>query len=733
VTQNLRSDAVDKVQVFDKKSDQATFTGIDDGEKIKTINLELKEDAKKGYFGKVEVGSDFDRFRKGRAMINAFKGKQKIAAFVTNDNSRFESLNWEERSQFGEDLNRTTEVQDDGSTWTTSSGDYFSNGQGFPNQTTGGLLFSKKWAQDKQNFNGTYQFNQLNVTGGRTGFEKTILPQGDTSFTNSYTTNFDNQAHRSRAKLVHEWTIDSSSSLKATINGSYNKNQSFEANQNNTINEGNRKLNEASRTLSNDESKTTVAANVFYRKRFKKKGRTISLSVDVEKTDIKSDGFLKANNIFYTINQPAFVLPTDQNKTNVEDRLSYKAKAVYTEPLGKDYFLESNVLYSRGNNEANRTTLEKLPGGVKYENRIDTLSNFFSFNTRNVQGGASIKYNGKKFQWSLGTDLGSVRFAQDDRLRNFTRSLSFTNFLPRASVKFIRNKQSSVNLTYNGSTQNPTLNNVQPIINNIDPLNITVGNPDLQQEFRHNFNVNFNDYKVLKNRSIWLGGGLTLTDNAIANASFIDSSGKRINKAVNVDGNFSMWMWSNYGFDLFEGINFGFTFSPNINRNVNFINGKRNTTTNYQWRFGIQTSYWGDKIYNFWINIEPAYNIASSTINPTDVKYWSLNSYPNFGLKFKKLKLYLDLEGEMRWFQKAGAFAIGRDVYQLNASIKKTFLKKEELELKLYINDVFNQAQGVDRSISSNFISEDVSQVIQRFFMFSLTWNFNHSNAQAAK
>jgi hypothetical protein len=132
VTQNLRADAIDKVQSFDKKSDQAAFTGIDDGQKTKTINLVLKEDKKNGYFGKLEAGSDADRYRYGKAMVNSFKGKKKAAAYITTDNTKFEALNWEERRNYGEDFNSTSEISDDGSMMIWSGGDNFSNGQGFP-------------------------------------------------------------------------------------------------------------------------------------------------------------------------------------------------------------------------------------------------------------------------------------------------------------------------------------------------------------------------------------------------------------------------------------------------------------------------------------------------------------------------------------------------------------------------------------------------------------------------
>ncbi|MFN9998865.1 MAG: hypothetical protein ACK52X_04500, partial [bacterium] len=159
VTQNLRADAIDKVQSFDKKSDQAAFTGIDDGQKTKTINLVLKEDKKNGYFGKLEAGSDADRYRYGKAMVNSFKGKKKAAAYITTDNTKFEALNWEERRNYGEDFNSTSEISDDGSMMIWSGGDNFSNGQGFPTSVTGGLHFSNKWNKDKHNSINTYQFN----------------------------------------------------------------------------------------------------------------------------------------------------------------------------------------------------------------------------------------------------------------------------------------------------------------------------------------------------------------------------------------------------------------------------------------------------------------------------------------------------------------------------------------------------------------------------------------------
>ena len=126
VTKSLRADAVDKVQVFDKKSDQATFTGIEDGQKNKTINLQLKEDKKNGYFGKAEIGSNFGQFGNAKLMANAFKGKKKLAGFVTSDNTRFEALNWDESRNYSDGGNMITDIGEDGgvSTYFNGGGDY---------------------------------------------------------------------------------------------------------------------------------------------------------------------------------------------------------------------------------------------------------------------------------------------------------------------------------------------------------------------------------------------------------------------------------------------------------------------------------------------------------------------------------------------------------------------------------------------------------------------------------
>lgn len=723
VTQNLRADAVDKVQVFDKKSDQAVFTGIDDGQTAKTINLQLKEDAKKGYFGKMEVGSDFNRYKYGKGMLNAFKGKRKIAAYITNDNTRFESLNWTERNNYSSG-NDNMQVLDDGGIAIYSTGDEFSYGQGLPNSTTGGLLFSNKWNQDKHNINNAYQYNNLNVKGRTQTTTQTILP--DTTFINTQDQHFVSDRKRNRINSKYDLRIDSTSTLKMSLTGSIVTNRNANSFLGKAISEEGQIINQSDRTTTNDGEDRNMLGSLQWQKRLRKKGRTLSFSGDFSVMDKTNDGFLFAKNDFYDKNGTLVRRDNlDQFKTNKEALSGINGKLAYTEPLWKNTFMELNYRFAFNRNDAERNTLERTAPGGKYENVIDTLSNHFIYNSNNHTGGFTIRLNEKKFSLYGGASLGAVRFNLDDINKGNNRNISFTNFLPTAGITFNPKKQRRMNLNYNGTTRNPTLQQIQPFVDNIDPLNITIGNPNLKQEFRHNFNFSYSDYKVLKSKNFYLSGNFSTTTNAITNANFIDSIGRRVNQAINVNGNYNGYLWSRYGFDIIPSYNLSFGFSPNINRFVNRVNGLENVSTNNSYGFEVGLSHWTDKKLSFYLSFESRYNQSKSSIRPEAVtKYWSYSSYSTMTLKLPA-KFLLEATGQLSMYQKTSLFANNSNVYLVNSLLKKTFGKSDKLEMKLNINDIFNQNQNIRRNISTNFITETIQQNIQRFWMFTIAYNFS--------
>lgn len=731
VTQNLRADAVKKVQVFDKKSEQAAFTGIDDGQKTKTINLELKDDKKKGFFGKVEAGTDFNKYRFGKGLINAFKAKRKIAAYLTNDNTSYQTLNWSEKRNYSADLNSTTEISDDGGIWINNSGDDFTNGKGFPNATTAGILFNNKWNKDKNNLNTSYQFNDLKVNGSTSSINQNIL--ADSSFTSSNNQNFNSHKQRNRLYGTHEWTFDSSNTLKLKADGSFLKSINSSIYKSSSINNKNILLNTNDQQNSSNDQTNSYLTELVWKKRLKKKGRTISLTSNINLTNKESDGFLLSDVDLFNSNGSVLKnILTDQKKTVDERLFKWETKTVYTEPLWKNTFLELNYRNSFNRNDAERITLEKASNDPKYSVKIDSLSNHFLFKTTDNQAGATFRMTLKKFNFSVGSGLGRTNYSVKIIDSTVSRRIGFTNFLPSANFRYSPKKQTGWNIRYNGSTANPTLQQINPIIDNIDPLNITIGNENLKQSFRHNFSLGFNQYKVFKDRGIWASVNFTVIENAITNSNNIDASGRRINQAINVNGNFNGNMWSSYNFKIAPSMNLGFNLNPTVSRYINYVNGVRNINNNNNIGFGLNMGYWADKWVNFWVNVSAAKNYSRSSINKNiTTRYWSFNSNPNFNLKLPK-KFYVEMEGEINIYEHTNVFNAGGNSYLLSGSVKKAFLKDEKLELKLYVNDIFNGNRGINRNISSNFISETRADVIQRYFLLSVIYNFS-KNGKPAK
>lgn len=724
VTKNLRADAIDKVQVFDKKSDQAVFTGIDDGQKQKTINLQLKEDKKKGFFGKAEAGTDFDKYRNGKLLANAFKGKRKIAGYLTTDNTKFETLSWDENRNYAGDPNTTTTVSDDGGISVNWSGDEFSYGTGLPNSTTGGLLYSNKWNQDKHALNNAFQYNKLDVTGKTSSITENILP--DTSFTNTINQTQANSRTRNRINSIYDWTIDSSSSLKVTFKASETKSANNKNYLGQSISSDNKIINETDRTTTNTGENKNIFTSLIWRKKFKKKGRTISLNTDLTYTDKSDDGYLLAKNSYY--NKTGLLIKydnIDQRKENKQNGSSINANASYTEPLWKNTFLILNYRLNLNRNDAENNTFNKSNNG-KYDNMSDSLSNHFIFNTTGHTGGINFRYNEKKYNFAIGTGLGTVNYHMNDIRKVQERDVRFTNFQPAITFNFTPKQQRRFNFSYNGNTQNPTLNQIQPLIDNIDPLNVVVGNPNIKQAFIHNLSLRGSDYRVLKSRNIYFNVNYSSTDNAISSNSFIDSLGRRITQSINVSGNYNFRGGIGYGFEIIPSLNVSVDIGPRINNNVNYVNGVRNETKSKATSIGFNSGYWSDKWINFWINFSANYNQSISSIRPdVNTHYWSYNSYSEVQFKLKKQKLFWNINTEFNLYQKTEAFANQSNVYIVNSNIRKVLTKDDKWEAKLTVNDIFNQNQGINRNISSNFISETKNQTIQRYFLLALIYNFS--------
>jgi hypothetical protein len=287
-------------------------------------------------------------------------------------------------------------------------------------------------------------------------------------------------------------------------------------------------------------------------------------------------------------------------------------------------------------------------------------------------------------------------------------------------------------LRYNGNTSQPSIQQIQPIRTNDDPLNINIGNPNLKPQFSNYINLNFFNYKVLTETDIYASINYQFTQNALSSSSNVDSSGKRTYQSVNLNGNRSLSGYLGYGFKWKKaGLNVRSNGNWGNSRNASIVNNRMNVTNSSYYTLGSGLYKSKEKKYEIGIQASATYTNSKSSVQ-TGIKtnYWTFNVQPNFDVFLpKKFQVHSDIDANFR--QKTSGFDFNTNVVLWNAWIGKKFLKGDALLIKVAGNDLLNQNLGFSRSVNSNFISQNTYTTIQRFFMFSVAWSFNKAGTPA--
>ncbi|MFI5193680.1 MAG: outer membrane beta-barrel protein [Chitinophagales bacterium] len=737
VTQNLRADMVDKVQVFDKKSDQAAFTGIDDGEKNKTINLQLKEDKKNGYFGKVEAGAGTNGYYNNQVMFNLFKKKLKFSGYGILSDVGTIGLNWQDNNSYGQNIASSLDYdetmgyftysgsRDDLDSW---SGQY--NGQGRPIVKTGGLHFNNKWNQDKQSVNLNYKILDLDVTGQNASRSQYILP--DTLYYTNNSESFHNHILRNKASGVFEMTLDSSSTLKINVDASKDHKTSqssftseYLAKDSSLVNRNKRQVN----TVGDPEKLNT---NLLWRKKFRKKGRTLSFNFKEEYQTDNSSGYLNSDTKFANDSlHPEQLI--DQYKTFRNKSLALDSRLAYTEPLSVISSLAINYGLSGGNSESYRNSFNKSQGG-KYDAIDSAYSNDYHFSLLTQKTGLLYNFSGRKLHFNLGSDIGFTGFKQQNLDSGSSLTRHFVNWYPQSSISYKFEQQNVLSFRYNGRTEQPGIEQLQPLANNQDPLNIYIGNPLLKPAFNNYFDLNYYKYKALSQTGLFASVYGQTAANAISTKDFVDSLGRRVYQSVNVNGNYSISGNLDYSFKLTKAnMNLSLGSGYSTGRNVNIVNNELNKTIQNTYSFSFRLNKAKEKKYEF--NLSPTVEHTSSISSiqqAISTKYWTFNIRTDADV-FLPLKFQVHTDCEFNFRQKTSVFDVNNNTIFWNAWFGKKFFKSENLLLKIQANDILNQNIGFNRVVNSNYISQNTYTTIQRYLMLTLVWNFTKAGSAQPK
>jgi hypothetical protein len=721
-TQNLNAKDVARVQVYDKKSDQATLTGIDDGSKEKTVNLVLKEEAKKGYFGSATAGTDFNKYYQGKISASRFTSTLKMGALITADRTGRNGMSWEEEQDYG---NITSTVENGQVQFNWEGDDEFGSWgqQGIPENLQTAVMLNKKFGKLKSNTANNFSYNHLNLAGDATTSTKYILP--DTVYYNNQSMSNSSSKWKQNASTKNEFNLDSLTTININARVSKGRNSSYSLQTGEYLTDKFSPVNKSSRTNTSSGDNSSNKVDLFLRRKLSQAGtRSVTLSTGISTSQNTSEGYLYNKTDFYLNGLPSSQQVIDQRKVNNNETKTVQALASYIEPISKTMSLNINYTFNTTNTDQHTRSYEKTNG--KYDSLNLLFSNHYRFINTSHRGGFAFNYITKKITAKAGLAIQDLSLKQTNMYKDSSLARNFTNFFPNANMRWKFSQSGSIYFNYSGSTQQPSLMQLQPIINNNDPLNIVIGNPNLRPAFSHNMWFNVSDYKVLSNRGIWGYGSINFMENAFSSKSVVNNQGIRTTETVNVNGNYNYYA----GFSISKQIKFmklDISLDPGIdgNRYKNFVNGLDNTTNTIHPSLGVSVRRSIEKKMSFDISYNAGFNHSSSSINSGVVtEYWTQRIRTYFYYKFKG-GWELNTDYNYNYRQKLSPTDKNNNSMVWNASLEKKLFKKTDITAIFSINDILNQKIGFDRNITSNYITENTYTTVQRYALLSLKWKFN--------
>ncbi len=729
ITQNIRADMVDKVQLYDKKSDAATFTGINDGIKIKTINIQLKEDKKKGIFGKLSASAGNNNYHSAQATFNRFSGNAKYAVYGTfandgkigpgsADNSKMDSRNVRLGSNALINTTAGTDALD------TYDGVY--DGKGNPLAKAGGVHYDEKWADNKQFINMNFRIGSIGVKGENTEVTQQNLSSGFNK--RSADESYDNHSSRQKFDIVYGLNIDSLSDLKlALVTGlrDFNINNNYHTR---TENEEQAPVNEQNREVTNTGKMKTLDVSLLYTRKFRKPRRTFSWSLSENSVSYDTKGYLKSfAGFFDPVKASDSISNVNQFKVVHTSDFAFNTSITYTEPLSKTFTIALSTGATKNDSKATRLSFNQSAPGI-YNTPDSLYSNRYRFNQFANDFGLIFTYSKGKSNLNFGSKLYLIEFKQFDEFKQNSYKRHFVYPEPQAFYSYQISQQQNLLVFYRGSNMQPAIAQLQPVATNIDPLNITIGNPDLKPSFSNNIGFNYHYNSIVNNQSFLVQADYSLIANAItSNTSTNVATGETILQYQQIKGRQPVNYRLFAAFDK-KLLPINMDLSLNVDARgssfYNYINGVLNVSNAYNYTASIGIGKSVADSYNFFLSAGPAYTINKFSLQESvNNNAAGLNSncsilyFLPYGFRIATDVSYTYSAGTTQFS------AINRTIW--NASIYKVLLKSQNLRISFGGNDLLNQNLIFSRSINGNNISQNTYSGIRRYYSVAVSWDFN--------
>jgi Outer membrane protein beta-barrel family len=751
-TKSLPAEAINKVQVFDDKSEQSKLTGIEDGKKEKTINLELKEEFKKGGFGKATAGVGTEGRVMGKANYNKFDKKNQFAVvgfgnninqtgLSNNDYQDFkgsQSYNWNDNADFGfgqGGMRFFSFGDDDDENIGMGVPQSYGLGQGLSKNLAGGANYNFDTKKTKVSTN--YFFNQTAQTVNQVSSIQNFLPT--TSYTNIDSSNAKNFVQNHRVSFRFEQTIDSLNTVVINLNGRLSNRTQNSILEQNFLNKTAENFRSRNSDNSYDANSSAISAAAIYRHKFKKKGRNFALSGTVNNNQNNQDGLQNSNFKEFTVQGEKFplggqIFNINQNVLGLSKDIELKSSVLYTEPLNKKFISETFINVSNKQQSVDRDVYNLSDA----RSRVDNLSRFFDNTIDSKRIGSALRYTHKGFNIGFGAAFNSIgingKFYSDQNKPLIGQiQKTYNKLLPNISINAELPGNGFLFGGYEAGFISPKIKDLQPFTDNSNPLFITEGNPSLKPATTHSLNLGMGKFDPVSFIQIWTNVNYSYNiDQVIYNINVND---KLVSTRTpqNISGGQNLGAYFDFGFPIVKtkvAANLG--FNGNIGKNLIYINSILNNNNNTNLGLNANLNFTPVDWFSMFNNIGFSNNVSKYSIGTTqNQRFTSTRIGSNMVIQMPKLFFFTADLNYNRYENKGLNFK--QSVPLLNLSTYKLSGKAKKSEIRISLYDTFKKNAGINQNAFQNVISSSRTQTLSRYAMLTYTYNMKGIDAKVKK
>ena len=690
-TKNIDADALKNVQIYEKK------TADTDGEESKQIlNLTLKEEAKKGYFGKTSLASDGKKFYEGELLYNTFKNNRNFSLYGLNNNTPRSGFDWEDSYNFNIDGNET-------------------NREGFPWNLKLGARYKYKYGKKKQHeFNISYDYKKNTIQ--KISKNNTQYIFQDTSYFNQSVSKSKDVFEENGIRIYNGIKLDSLTLLSITPQITFQQSSYNQEETSDYLNNSRTSFRNSTNQYNNQIQKTIFTNEVSLVKDYFKKDRSTSFT-NTFNYELQHE----LGNVLFSSKQPLQLLPStnQKNGTNYQE-FSASTTLLHVEPITKKITLNLEYFNQFDTYQKNKQVEDLMSDGSYIVNYLYT-SDFTKVNQTN-RFKLSVSRKKGFHTFLVGTNVRDLRVKNTNKYTDVTFSQHVTNYLPYLSYTFNKKNALRMNVSYTTNSSIPDINQIQPVLSNTNQNYRTIGNLDLKPNFTHQGRVWLYKYNSLKRRYLSTTLYANFVQNEFSNSLSYDSLGRTISQTINVDGNYIFGNSLHFSMDIPKTpLGISFTLRANASRNANVINQKNYQIFKETVEPELGISFYKDSI-NFNVSSSIAYNNArGGSISNTSSTYYVYKNQLGFGWDI--FQTGIRFETSLVNYKNTGrsqGYNLDRTI--INASLHRSFLTTKKLIVSFEGNDLLNQNIQLTRTIDFNQISDFSNQIIARYFLVRILY-----------